>query len=145
MFFRHLPSPFCHLTLMRLTIALAGMVWLAGAASVFAPADGAQNASGSHVRVFVIFATVLNDRGFALTGARARVRRSEDKKFRWEGMSDHQGEVAFRVPPGAEYEMTIEARGFKTQTRKIDAREDNQSDLTIRMEPRAEKGTGGKP
>jgi hypothetical protein len=145
MFFRHPPSLFGHLTFMRLTIALAGMVWLAGAASVFAPAGGAQNASGSHVRVFVIFATVLNDRGFALTGARARVRRSEDKKFRWEGMSDHQGDVAFRVPPGAEYEMTIEARGFKTQTRKIDAREDNQSDLTIRMEPQAEKGTGGKP
>jgi hypothetical protein len=134
---------------MRLTIALVGTVWLAGAASVFAPAVGAQNTSGSHARVFVIFATVFNDRGFALTGARARVRRSEEKKFRWEGMSDHQGEVAFRVPPGAEYEMTIEARGFKTETRKIDAREDNQSDLTIRMESltenQTEKGTGGKP
>jgi hypothetical protein len=147
--FRHPTSPFGHLTLMRLTIALVGTVWLAGAASVFAPAGGAQNTSGSHARVFVIFATVFNDQGFALTGARARVRRSEEKKFRWEGVSDHQGEVAFRVPPGAEYEMTIEARGFKTQTRKIDAREDNQTDLTIRMESQtenqSEKGTGGKP
>ena len=53
-------------------------------------------------------------------------------------MSDHQGELAFRVPQGAEYEMTIEARGFKTQTRKIDAREDNRADLTIRMEPQTE-------
>ena len=92
---------------------------------------------------------MFTDRGFALTGARARVRRSEEKKFRWEAMSDHQGELAFRVPQGAEYEMTIEARGFKTQTRKIDAREDNQADLTIRMEPltepQTEKGKGGKP
>jgi len=143
-FFRHLLSPFGHLILVRLTIIFAGLVWLAGAATVFAPASGAQNSSGSHARIFVIFATVFNDHGFTLTGARVRVRRSDEKKFRWEAVSDHQGELAFRVPPGEEYEMTVEARGFKTQTRKIDTREDNQTDLTIRMEPQMDKGTGGK-
>jgi hypothetical protein len=143
-FFRHPLSPFGHLTLVRLTIVFVGLVWLAGAATVFAPASGAQNSSGSHARVFVIFATVFNDRGFALTGARVRVRRSDEKKFRWEAASDHQGELAFRVPPGAEYEMTIEARGFKIQTRKIDAQVDNRADLTIRMEPQTDTGTGGK-
>jgi hypothetical protein len=144
-FFRHPLSPFGHLTLVRLTIALAGLVWLAGAAFAFEPAGGAQNSSGSHAHDYVIFVTVFTDRGFALTGARGRVRRSEEKKFRWEAMSDHQGELAFRVPQGAEYEMTIEARGFKTQTRKIDGREDTQADLTIRMEPQTDAGTGGKP
>jgi hypothetical protein len=144
-FFRHLLSPFGHLILVRLTILFVGLLWLAGAAIVLAPASAAQNSSGSHARVFVIFATVFNDRGFTLTGARVRVRRSDEKKFRWEAASDHQGELAFRVPPGADYEMTIEARGFKTQTRKIDTREDNQTDLTIRMEPQTDKGTGGKP
>ena len=146
-FFRHPLSPFGHLTIVRLTIALVGLVWLAGAIFVFEPAGGAQNSSSSHVHDYVIFATVFTDRGFALPGARARVRRAEEKKFRWEAMSDHQGELAFRVPQNAEYEMTIEARGFKTQTRKIDAREDNRTDLTIRMEPLtdpAEPGTGGK-
>ena len=144
-----IPSPFGHLIFVRLTIALVGLVWLASAASIFAPAGGAQNSSGSHAHDFVIFATVFNDRGFALPGARVRVRRSDEKKFRWEGTSDHQGELAFRVPQGAEYEMTIEARGFKPETRKVDAREDNQADLTIRMEPRTEPQTepltGGKP
>jgi hypothetical protein len=144
-FFRHLLSPFGHLILVRLTIIFVGLLWLGGAAIVLAPASAAQNSSGSHARVFVIFATVFNDRGFTLTGARVRVRRSDEKKFRWEAASDHQGELAFRVPPGADYEMTIEARGFKTQTRKIDTREDNQTDLTIRMEPQTDKGTGGKP
>src|SRR5580704_6368314 len=133
--FRHLPSPFGHLTFVRLTIALAGLACLAGLALAFEPACGAQNASGSHAHDFVIFATVFTDRGFALPGARARVRRSDEKKFRWETMSDHQGELGIRVPQGAEYELTIEARGFKTQTRKIDAREANRTDLTIRMEP----------
>jgi hypothetical protein len=148
-FFQHPLSPFGHLTIVRLTIALFGMVWLAGATFAFEAAGGAQNSSDSHAHVYLIFATVFNDRGFALPGAQARVRRSEEKKFRWEAVSDHQGELALRVPPGAEYEMTIEARGFKTQTRKIDARQENRADLAIRMEPQAEPrtepGAGGKP
>ena len=147
-FFRHPLSPFGHLTLVRLTIALAALVWLAAATFAFAPAGGAQNSSSSHAHDFVIFATLFTDRGFALTGARARVRRETEKKFRWEAMSDHQGELAFRVPRGADYEMTIEARGFKTLTRKIDARQENRTDLTIRMEPatqpQTEPGAGGK-
>ena len=148
-FFRHPLSPFGHLTSVRLTIALAGLVWLVAATFAYAPAGGAQSSSGSHAHDFVIFATMFTDWGFALPGARARVRRENEKKFRWEAMSDRQGELAFRVPPGAAYEMTIEAHGFKTQTRKIDARADNRAELTIRMEPqtesRTEPGTGGRP
>jgi hypothetical protein len=89
----------------------------------------------------VIFATVFTDRGFALPGARVRVRREDEKKFRWEAMSDRQGELGIRVPQGAEYQLTVEARGFKEQTRKVDARDGNREDLTLQMEPVA----GGKP
>ena len=145
-FFRHPLSLYGHLISVRLTIALAGFLCFAGAAlALQSQPAGAQNASASHARDFVIFTTVFTDKGFALFGARARVRREEDKKFKWEAMSDHQGELAIRVPQGSEYEMTIEARGFKPQTRKIDTREDNQADLTIRMEPQTDAGTGGKP
>jgi hypothetical protein len=144
-FFRHPLPSFGHLTYVCLTIALAALIWLAGPTFAFEPSGGAQNSNQSHAHVFVIFATVFSNQGFAFPGARARVRRWDQKRFRWEGMSDHQGEVAFRVPPGAEYELTIEARGFKSETRKIDTREDNQADLTIRLEPQTVKGTGGKP
>jgi hypothetical protein len=116
-------------------IALLGVVCLAGSASAFGPAGGAQSSSTSHAHDFVIFATVFNERGFALLGARPRVRRAEEKKFRWEAASDHQGELAVRVPQNAKYEMTIEASGFQTQTREIDATQDNHADLTIRMQP----------
>lgn len=92
----------------------------------------------------MIFTTVFTDRGFALYGARVRLRRAEEKKFRWEATSDHQGELAFRVPQDAQYEMTVEARGFKPETRKIDATQDNRADLTIRMEPAADASPGGK-
>ena len=140
-FFRHPLSPSGHLTFVRLTIALAILGGLAGAALAFEPAAAAQSSSRTHAHDFLIFTTVFTDRGFSLPGARLRVRREEEKRFRWEGMSDHQGEVAIRVPQGAEYELTIEARGFKTATRKVSALDDNRADLTIQMEPLP----GGKP
>jgi len=137
-----------HRNIARLTFALAGFAWLAGAAFVAGPVGGAQSSSNSHAHDFLIFTTVFTDQGFALPGARVRVRRSDQKKFRWEGVSDNRGELAIRVPQNAQYEMTIEAHRFKMATREIDAREDNRADLTIRMElptqPHAEQGTGGK-
>lgn len=151
---RHRFSPFSHLIFVRAATAFAVLVFLTGALFVAPPASGFQSSSsGSHVHDFLIFTTVLTDRGFALYGARTRLRRAEEKKFRWEAMSDHSGELALRVPPGAEYEMAVEARGFKTETRKIDARNDLRAELTIRMEPLAESPAtppsdppaGGKP
>jgi hypothetical protein len=69
------------------------------------------------------------------------VRRADEQKFRWEAISDRRGELGIRVKQGAEYELMIEARGFKPQTRKIDARGGNREDLTFQLEPQA----GGKP
>jgi hypothetical protein len=138
-FFRHPLFPSGHLTSVRLTIALLGallgLICVTSPARTLALAGDAQSSSASHAHDFVIFANVFNNQSFALVGARARVRREEEKKFRWEAASDHQGEFGIRVPRGAEYELMIEARGFKTQTRKIDAREGSRTDLTIRMEP----------
>ena len=145
--FRHPLSPFGHLTFVRVTIVLFSLLCLAGATFANEPGGGVQSSSSSHAHDFVIFATVFNDQGFALYGARVRVRRVEEKKYRWEAMSDHQGELGIRVPQDAEYEITVEARGFKTQTRKIDAQQGNRLDVTIRMEPQAAgpgPATGGK-
>ena len=94
-----------------------------------------------HAHDFVIFASVFTAQGFTLPGAKVRVRRVEEQKFRWEAVSDRRGEFGVRIKQGAEYELVIEARGFKSQARKIDARGGNQEDLTIQMEP----STGGKP
>jgi hypothetical protein len=135
-FFLHPLSPVRHLTFVRLTTLLAAVVCLAVAASGTKPTAARQSSSThSHTHDYVIFVTVFMDRGFALYGAHLRVRRSDEKKFRWEAVSDHQGELAFRVPEGADYEMTVEARGFKPETRKINAREDNRADLSIQLEP----------
>jgi hypothetical protein len=116
-------------------------MFLAALIPVFAAPAGAQSSSKSHAHDFLIFATVFNDHGFAMPGARVRVRREDEKKFRWEAMSDRRGELGIRVQQGAEYEIMVEAAGFKTETRKLDARDGNREDLTIQMERLA----GGKP
>jgi hypothetical protein len=95
----------------RCTIALLTLV-CTSAISIPATATDEQYHAGSHAHDFVIFATVFTDRGFALPGARVRVRREDEKKFRWEAMSDRQGELGIRVKQGEEYELTVEARGF---------------------------------
>lgn len=139
--FRYPLPPFGHLTPVGLLIALLALAGSAGTVPIPAGARTALAQTGSHAHDFVIFATVFTDRGFALPGAKVRVRREEEKKFRWEAISDNRGELGIRVQQGDQYEMTIEARGFKPQTRKVDARDGNREDVTFQMEQVA----GGKP
>jgi hypothetical protein len=116
-------------------ILLAALACFWVVVSVPAAHAGAQSSSRPHAHDFVIFATVFTAQGFTLPGARVRVRRADEKKFRWEAMSDRRGELGIRVKQGAEYEVTIQARGYEPQTRKVDAREGNREDLTFQMEP----------
>jgi Carboxypeptidase regulatory-like domain len=137
----------------RAAVAFLLPVWLATASIAASPAPQSSSSSSSRVHDFLIFTTVFTDQGFTLYGAHTRVRRAEEKKYRWEAISDHSGEFAIRVPQGAQYEMTIEAKGFKTQTLKVDATQDVRADLTVHMEPlsgsaaapHADPPAGGKP
>ena len=140
--FRHPLPPFCHPTRRRLApFAMLVLVMAAGAILAHAAAARDQNQPNSHAHDFVIFASVFNSQGFALPSAKVRVRRADEGRFRWEAISDSRGELGIRVEQGAEYELTIGARGCKSRTRKIDAREGSREDLTFQMEPLA----GGKP
>lgn len=87
---------------------------------------------------FLIFGTVFEESGFLLPGAEIQVRRAGEKKVRSRQTSDRRGEFAACVAPGAEYELTVKAKGFEEQSRKIDARTGNRGDLTIRMKRRPE-------
>ena len=84
---------------------------------------------------------MFTEKGFALLGAEIRVRRAGESKSRWEARSDRRGEFAVRVPRGAEYEMSVSAKGYQQQMRRIDARTGNHEDLVFRLQP----ASGGKP
>jgi hypothetical protein len=88
---------------------------------------------------FLIFGTVFQESGFLLPGAEIQVRRAGEKKVRWRQLSDRRGEFAVRVPAG-EYELTVKAKGFETEARKIDSRSGQREDLTIRLKSAAADG-----
>lgn len=95
----------------------------------------------SHADDFLIRGTVFNDKALSAPGVQLRVRRAEDKKFRWESYTNSRGEFAIRVPQGSTYEMVIRAKGFAEQTRTIDAKSGaNAESLAFRLEP----AVGGK-
>lgn len=76
----------------------------------------------SHANDFLIRGSVFTDKARAFPGVKLRIRRSGDRKFRWEDYTNSRGEFAIRVPQGAEYEMIVHAKGFVDQTKVVDAK-----------------------
>jgi hypothetical protein len=76
----------------------------------------------SHANDFLIIGTVFDPKGYAFAGVELRIRRSHEKKYRWDGYTNSRGEFAVRVPQGSDYEMVIHAKGFADQTRALDAK-----------------------
>jgi Carboxypeptidase regulatory-like domain len=94
----------------------------------------------SHANDFLLRGTVFNDKALAFSGAELRIRRSGEKKFRWQDNTNSRGEFAIRVPQGTQYEVLVRAKGFGEQVRTIDARNGSgENNIVFRMEP-AKKG-----
>jgi hypothetical protein len=99
------------------------------------------NKKYSHANDFLVIGTVFTDKGYAFPGVELRIRRSSEKKFRWDSYTNSRGEFAIRVPQGLDYEMIVHAKGFADQTRSLDAKNGlNEARIVFRMEP----GTGEK-
>jgi hypothetical protein len=97
--------------------------------------------SHSHANDFLIIGTVFTDKALAFPGVRLRVRRSTERKFRWETYTNSRGEFAIRVPQGAEYEMVIIAKGFTDQSKTVSAKSGiSEDNVVFQMQP----ATGGK-
>jgi hypothetical protein len=95
----------------------------------------------SHANDFLVLGTIFTDKAYALPGARIRVRRASEKKFRWETYTNSRGEFAFRVPQGEDYEIVVMAKGFTDQTNAVSAKSGISEDTVVyRMQP----GSGGK-
>jgi hypothetical protein len=92
----------------------------------------------SHKNDFLIRGTVFNDKALSAPGVQLRIRRTGEKKFRWESYTNSRGEFAVRVPQGSDYEMVVRAKGFAEQTRTIDAKNGgNEERMVFRMKPAA--------
>lgn len=95
----------------------------------------------SHANDFLVTGTVFDPKGYAFPGVQLKIRRSNEKKFRWDDYTNSRGEFAVRVPQGSEYEMVVHAKGFADQTHKLDA---NTGLSEARMVFHMESGGGDK-
>lgn len=88
----------------------------------------------SHANDFLIRGTVFDEQALSFPGVQLRIRRTGEKKFRWESFTNSRGEFAVRVPQGADYEMVARAKGFAEQMRPINAKSgDYEGNLVFRM------------
>jgi hypothetical protein len=93
-----------------------------------------------HANDFLISGTVFDPKGYAFPGVQLKIRRSTEKKFRWDDFTNSRGEFAMRVPKGSEYEMVVQAKGFADQTRDLDAKSGlSEARIVFRMEFGGEK------
>jgi hypothetical protein len=100
-----------------------------------APKPQTDNKKYSHANDFLIRGTVFNDKALSFPDVELRLRRTNEKKIRWQSFTNSRGEFAIRVPQGAEYEMVVHRKGFKDQTRIIDAQGGTSEESTVfRME-----------
>ncbi len=103
--------PFLHFGSISACCATAAVILLCMPSSW-----GASSSSSEHHEkpYAVIFGTAWGPDNRPLYGVKIKVRRSDDKKWRWEQYSDHNGEFAVRVPAGkADYIIWADTKHFK--------------------------------
>jgi len=105
-----------------------------------APAESSsQQKAGStasrHGNDFLVRGTVFAPNGLALPGAELRIRRTREKKFQWQTVSNSRGDFAVRVKMGADYEVLVRAKGYQQQSLQVDAKTGERfKDLVFRMQ-----------
>jgi hypothetical protein len=83
---------------------------------------------------------VFNEHNYSFPGVQVRIRRGEEKKFRWDTYTDSRGEFAVRVPPGHQYVVVTHVKKYSDQTQNVDSTVDVQKRLSIKLEPQSQKG-----
>ena len=84
-----------------------------------------------------IFGTVWGADDRPAYGVKIKVRRAEEKKARWELISDHNGEFAQRVPVGkADYVVWADVKTAKGQAKpeaKVHIDNDERADIGLHL------------
>jgi hypothetical protein len=100
--------------------------------------SSARKSKHSHADDLVIRGTVFNERGLAMPGVKLRIRRSDQKKSRWETYTNSRGEFAVRVPKGPDYEIAAESKGFAKQSQAVNGQ--SEENVVLHMQ----RISGGK-
>jgi hypothetical protein len=107
-----------------------------GSSSPATASSSTSKSQRSHANDLLLRGTVFNQHGLAMGEVKLRIRRANEKKSRWETYTNSRGEFAIRVPPGSDYEMQAESKGFEKQTRAIAAKDGSGDEKIIfHLEP----------
>jgi hypothetical protein len=85
----------------------------------------------SHQNDFLVHGTVFTEQGLSFPGVELKIRRTDEKKFRWDAYTNSRGEFAVRVPQGTEYEIVVRAKGFTAQTKTVNAKDAGNDDVLV--------------
>jgi hypothetical protein len=94
---------------------------------------------------FLIVGTVFNEQAMSFPGVQVRIRRADERKFRWETYTNSRGEFAVRVFPGYEYEVIAHVKKYQDQSATVNAKADVQERLSIKLQPAGQRGGETKP
>ncbi len=104
---------------------------------------GQSSAHGHEKPYALIFGTVWGPEDHPLYAVKVKLRRDGEKKAKWEQYSNHEGEVAFRVPAGhATYYVWADLKGYKLPDGsklqpgnevKVDVENDERSDFGLHL------------
>ena len=114
-------------------MVLAAVLLLAGAAPPLAQARRDQREKA----YALIFGTVWGPDNRPVYGVKVRIRRTSDKKTRWQLISDHNGEFAQRVPAGtADYVVSADVKrtGFKPKSDNSLQGAPDRSEVTVHIQ-----------
>lgn len=107
-----------------------------GSTSPATESSSTSKSKRSHANDLLLRGTVFNERGLAMREVKLRIRRPSEKKSHWETYTNSRGEFAIRVPPGSDYEIQAESKGFESQTRAINAKDSvGDEKITLHMQP----------
>ncbi len=115
-------------------VGLAAVVLLwSASAGVAAPSPPAEKEKKKEKPYALIFGTVFGPDSRGVAGVKVKIRRSDQKKAKWELYSDSRGEFAQRVPAGkADYVIWADLPGPKDQPRQeVTARVENDERVDI--------------
>ena len=109
-------------------------------ASAQASISSADKTKAKHANDFLIHGTIFTPEGLSFGAVELRIRKSTETKFRWKTETNSRGEFAVRVKQGSHYVVVVRMKGFKEQSKDVDATVGKLTDdLVFRMEPEGSK------
>ncbi len=123
---------------MERTRRLRALVLALGlAVAATAPIVEAQKKPSPHADYALIFGTVWGPDDRPVAGVPIRIRRADEKKARWQLVSDRRGEFAQRVPTGkAEYVVWADIKVPKGQPKpeaRVHIENDERTDIGLHL------------